>query len=70
MLIDIGECYEKQVGWISHTAGLNSVSIMDVLPLVMISTYYHELDGEEPVTAFCIGEKEVTKILNEEMIQV
>ncbi len=69
LLIDIGEYYEKKVGWISHTAGLNSISIMDIHPLVMVSTYYHELDGEEPVAAFSIGEKEVNKILNQEMIQ-
>jgi hypothetical protein len=69
LLIDIGEYYEKKVGWISHTAGLNSISIMDVHPLVMVSAYYHELDGEGPVAAFSKGEKEVTKILNQEMIQ-
>ena len=69
LLIDIGEYYEKKVGWISHTAGLNSISIMDVHPLVMVSAYYHELDGEEPVAAFSKGEKEVNKILNQDMIQ-
>jgi len=41
LLIDIGEYYKKKVGWISHTAGLNSVSIMDVNPLVDFSVISH-----------------------------
>lgn len=69
LLIDIGEYYEKKVGWISHTAGLNSVSIMDVHPLVLVSAYYYELDGEESIAAFSEGEKEVTKFLSHEKIE-
>jgi hypothetical protein len=64
LLIDIGELYGKQIGWISHTAGLNSVSIMNFPPLALISAYYHELDGEEPMAALTLGEKEVAKIAN------
>lgn len=66
LLIDIGEHYQKQVGWISHTAGLNSVSIMEFPPLALISAYYHELDGEEPTAALTLGKEEVTGIVNRE----
>ena len=64
LLIDIGELYGKQVGWISHTAGLNSVSIMKFPPLALISAYYHELDGEEPMAALALGKEEVAKTVN------
>lgn len=63
LLIDIGEYYQKQVAWISHTAGLNSISIMECPPLVMVSAYYHELDGKEPMDALVMGKKEVEKII-------
>lgn len=59
LLIDIGEYYQKQVAWISHTAGLNSVSLMDCQPLTMVSAYYYELDGEEPMDALVMGKNEV-----------
>ena len=59
VLVDIGESYQKQAGWISHTAGLNSVSITDILPLALVSAYYYEMDGEEPVEALAEGLKEV-----------
>ncbi len=62
LLMDIGECYQKKIGWISHTAGLNSVSIMEFPPLAMVSAYYHELDGEEPMTALTFGKEEVAKL--------
>ncbi len=62
LLVDIGEHYQKQVGWISHTAGLNSVSIMECPPLALVSAYYHELDGEEPIDALNLGKEEVEKI--------
>ena len=65
LLIDIGEHYQKQVGWISHTAGLNSVSIMDCPPLALVSAYYHELDGEEPMDALALGKEEVENISSE-----
>lgn len=68
MLIDIGEHYQKQVGWISHTAGLNSVSIMDVPPLALISAYYLELDGEDPINAFMKGKKEIDKLNDRETL--
>lgn len=64
LLIDIGERYEKQVAWISHTAGLNSVSVMDCPPLALISTYYYELDGENPMTALELGKKEVARFMD------
>lgn len=64
LLIDIGEQYEKQVGWISHTAGLNSVSIMDFPAFALVSAYYHELDGEEPMAALTLGKEEVAKIID------
>ncbi|MDA3787522.1 MAG: DUF4007 family protein [Desulfobacula sp.] len=64
LLIDIGEYYQKQIGWISHTAGLNSVSIMEVDPLVLISAYYHELDGEKPLKAIALGKEEVAGVLD------
>ena len=66
LLVDIGEYYQKQVAWISHTAGLNSVSIMECSPLAMISAYYHELDGEEPMDALVLGKKEVETIIGRE----
>ena len=66
LLIDIGEQYQKQVGWISHTAGLNSISIVDCQPLALISAYYHELDGEEPLTALALGKEKVEKIIGQE----
>ena len=52
MLIEIADRYQKKVAWISHTANLNSVSILNVSPLVMLSTFYHEMDGKEPLDAF------------------
>ena len=66
LLVDIGEYYQQQIGWISHTAGLNSVSIMDFSPLAMISAYYHELDGEDPMTALTLGNEEVAKMADYE----
>ncbi|MEA1921183.1 MAG: DUF4007 family protein [Pseudomonadota bacterium] len=63
LLIDVGEFYQKQVAWISHTAGLNSVSIMDVPPLALISAYYHELDGAEPMAALTLGKEEVERFV-------
>jgi len=66
LLIDIGEQYQKQVGWISHTAGLNSIFIVDFPPLAMISAYYHELDGEEPLSALTLGKEEVEGIIERE----
>ena len=62
MLIDIGEQYQKQVSWISHTAGLNSISIMNFPPLALISAYYHELDGEDPMTALNKGREEIVTL--------
>ena len=59
--VDIGEIYQKQVAWISHTAGLNSISFSDLSPLTMISTYYHELNGEEPINALEKGRQEALK---------
>jgi hypothetical protein len=66
LLIDIGEYYQKQVAWISHTAGLNSISIMDCPPLAMVSAYYHELDGEDPMAALTMGKKDIDKIIGQE----
>lgn len=63
LLVDIGEVYQKQVGWISHTAGLNSVSITDIPPLALISAYYHELDGEEPADALKKGMEEASMLM-------
>jgi hypothetical protein len=65
LLVDIGEYYQKQVAWISHTAGLNSVSLMDCPPLAMVSAYYHELDGEDPMDALAMGKNEVEKLINQ-----
>jgi hypothetical protein len=62
MLIDIGEIYQKKIAWISHTAGLNSVSIMDIPPLALVSAYYHELDGEEPMAALIKGQDELKNL--------
>lgn len=58
LLVDIGGYYQKQVAWISHTAGLDSISIMNCPPLAMVSTYYYELDGEEPMDALTMGRKD------------
>jgi hypothetical protein len=62
ILVDIGEHYQKQVAWISHTASLNSISIMNCPPIAMLSAYYYELDGEEPVEALAMGKQEVEEI--------
>jgi hypothetical protein len=59
LIVDIGERYDKQVAWISHTANLNSVSLMDVPPLALISAYYHELDGLDPKAALERGISEI-----------
>ena len=64
LLVDIGEYYQKQVAWISHTAGLNSISITDCPSLAMVSTYYHEMDGEEPMDALAMGQREIKELLN------
>jgi len=64
LLIDIGEQYEKQVAWISHTAGLNSVSVMDCPPLALVAAYYYELDGKNPMTALELGKKEVAGFMD------
>ena len=63
LLVDIGEVYQKQAGWISHTAGLNSVSITDIPRLALISAYYHELDGEEPTDALVKGLEEANQLM-------
>ncbi|MBU4261960.1 MAG: DUF4007 family protein [Proteobacteria bacterium] len=62
ILIQIGDKYNKQVGWVSHTAGLNSVSIMDLPPLTLISAHYYELDGESPSSALEKGKAEVLEL--------
>ncbi len=67
LLINIGEQYEKQVGWISHTAGLNSISIPELAPLALISAYYHQLDGDAPITALNRGVGEVMLISEKPM---
>jgi len=51
MLIDIGDRYMKKVAWISHTANLNSVAILDVPPLAILAAYYFELDQIAPPNA-------------------
>jgi len=61
VIIDIGERYQKQVAWISHTANLNSVSIMDIQPVALISAFYHELDGLAPVDALQKGIEDIHK---------
>jgi len=66
IIVQIGDQYNKQVGWVSHTAGLNSVSIMDLPPLTLLSAYYHGLDGESPTSAL---EKGKTEVLELEKIQ-
>jgi len=68
LLIDIGEQYQKQVSWISHTAGLNSISIMDFPPLALVSAYYHELDGEDPITALNKGRAEIAEFNKNETL--
>ncbi len=70
LLIDIGEQYQKRVGWISHTAGLNSVSIMDCPALALISAYYYELDGKDPLTALNLGKEQVEGIIGQENISL
>lgn len=65
LLVDIGEIYQKKAGWISHTAGLNSVSITQIPKLALVSAYYQELDGEEPDDALIKGLKEARKLLKE-----
>lgn len=55
LMIDIGDRYSKQVSWISHTAGLNSISIMSISPLALVSAYYHELEGKMPIDALMAG---------------
>lgn len=62
LLVEIGDRYEKQVAWISHTAGLNSVSIMDIQPLALISAHYRELDGATPVEALAAGIAEADEL--------
>lgn len=62
LLVEIGDRYEKRVAWISHTAGLNSVSIMDVSPLALVSAHYRELDGESPLDALAAGMIEVREL--------
>ena len=62
MLVETGDRYQKQVAWISHTAGLNSVSIMDVSPLVLVSAHYLELDGKSPLDALAAGMIEVKEL--------
>lgn len=59
LIVEIGDRYEKRAGWISHTAGLNSVSVTSVNPLALVSAYYHELDGASPLEALAAGEAEV-----------
>jgi len=63
LLVLVGEKYNKKVAWISHTAGLNSVSIMDIPPISLICTYYNELDGEDSLTALTNGIDEVNKYI-------
>lgn len=63
LLVDIGEYYQKQAGWISHTAGLNSVSITDIPPLALVSAYYHELDGDESAEALAKGLEEAKRLM-------
>lgn len=65
LLVDIGEMYQKKAGWISHTAGLNSVSITQIPKLALVSAYYQELDGEEPADALIKGLKEASELLKE-----
>ena len=62
IIVQIGDQYNKQVGWVSHTAGLNSVSIMEVPPLTLISAYYHELDGKSPINALEKAREEVSEL--------
>lgn len=62
LLVEIGDRYGKQVAWISHTAGLNSVSLMDVSPLALLSAHYRELDGDVPLDALAAGIAEVQEM--------
>lgn len=62
MIMDIGERYQKQVAWISHTANLNSVSFSEVDPNALIIAYYRELDGDEPDAALKAAVSEVEDI--------
>lgn len=59
LIVAVGERYQKQVAWISHTANLNSVSIMNISPLSLICAYYHELDGLDPMAALEQGIKDI-----------
>ena len=59
LLVTAGEEYQKEVCWISHTAGLNSVSIMQLPPLALVSAYYHELDGKDPLAALACGKEDM-----------
>lgn len=59
MLVDIGERYQKNVAWISHTANLNSVSLPNLPPLAMLLAYYLELDGKEPMDALRTALKQI-----------
>lgn len=63
LLVDIGEMYQKKAGWISHTAGLNSVSITQIPKLALVGAYYQELDGKEPADALIKGLKEASEFL-------
>jgi len=35
-------------------------------PLALVSAYYHELDGEEPIDALVMGKKEAETIIGRE----
>lgn len=65
LLVTAGEDYQKEVCWISHTAGLNSVSIMQVPPLALVSAYYHELDGKDPMAALASGKEDIERLMQE-----
>ncbi len=65
LLVDIGQYYQKKVAWISHAAGLNSVSIMNFSSIAMVSAYYYELDGKDPMDALARGEKEVEQVISQ-----
>jgi hypothetical protein len=62
LLVEIGDRYGKQVAWISHTAGLNSVSLMDVSPLALLSAHYRELDGDASLDALAAGIAEAREL--------
>ncbi|MBI9047278.1 MAG: DUF4007 family protein [Anaerolineaceae bacterium] len=65
LLVEIGEKYEKQALWISHTAGLNSVSFADLDPLSLVCAYYNELDGDDPIIAIEKGRKQAEEFRND-----